>query len=1043
MRRDLLAILSGDKGALTRATARLSLDNITLQDFITQPDFLGRAMSPTAREAIVSDIKGMLDDGVPAVIAITESLSRNAPLTYRTVGENVQRQANLLRGARDAVDDMYRDVGIDRVVSRKAVLGARKSSVKRVRSLEARFGLGKGERRPLTPQREGELGKDNRRLKTLIQESDVKRTALETELKQTKDAMFPLREVERREPVRRGVIPELNALRAEEKRILGELDALPKAEDLQAQIDEVRVALADKAETLKSGTSYVKMMRKETLAFEMASDDIDVTAVSQPSAIARRRGRLSAQYMPFLDFDADLSRLVDARLNKAYTNVLEYAERIGKDDPAALLNLKNIAKLFPEWNPLVQSGTLLPPTTVAQMYRETTHKMWRRFLGAKVMVADEMAARAGARSARFDQRSYLRLLDRTVKEVVGTEDLAAIRSLAAQRNLENYGFTSDMLPAMEQMESSYEAVSEALMTKYQRLLPDEAAKEVDAALFRLNAVVKGYKGNGIHNQRSVDAIHDFYREANLMAKTPGVGAEMELRMSHHIQKEGISAWRRKFVDYRYQSGVDRLAGMFSMFPVWGLRLPGYLAKQFVERPGYIVAMNHLIQSETFGGMGGVGMSGGFFLAPHLRMSMMPIMARKGETFIFEGDHPINQMTKFIEAMGLYPGPHAQLALDGMGSFLNQTGITTGKTQVDPQTTFGLLPPQFRWMRDFTRIMGINEGRGINLPFQGGSNSLFERAVQRELAARVTQRLDAEQAKLGRPLYDDEVVDIRDFVHENEIVGVRRTVAGRDLALAAVPGLRYISPDEVSTMQAARDFMAARGVKVENQRSPIIDAYFNKLSKDQRRELQDEIPAFKEFVSLPVAGQASRERIISQAKRQYFNTVDSIWAPVRRQQRLLDQQFQAGEMDAPTWREARGAQRRDAVMQVEGLKRDPEIQLWLARAEKGLADSPEEFAQREYAQLEPTDIDGDGLILRDDMKVFFEAQRNFLDRQPGWIQDHILSQRTADFTPMEVQYENARGALDAYFDIPRYVGLTGEEGEAAAKVLNQARSIARM
>ncbi|KKK61546.1 hypothetical protein LCGC14_3013250, partial [marine sediment metagenome] len=362
-------------------------------------------------------------------------------------------------------------------------------------------------------------------------------------------------------------------------------------------------------------------------------DDVDVTAVSQLSAIARRRGRLSAQYMPYLDFDANLAHLVDARLQNAHVNVLEYAERIGADDPAALMNLKKIANLFPEWRPLVESGTLLPPSAIAQMYRETTHKAWRRFVGAKGMVADEIAARAGSRSARFDQRSYLRLLDRTVKEVVGTEDLAAIRSLAAQRNLETYGFTSDMLPALEQMESNYEAVAEALMKKYQRLLPDEAAREVDAVLFRLNAVAKGYEANALHNQRSVDAMHDFYREANLMAKSPGVAAEMELRMSHHLQKEGIAAWRRKFVDYRYQTGVDRMVGMFSMFPVWGLRLPGYLAKQFVERPGYIFAMNHLIQSEAFGGMGGVGMGGGFFLAPHLRMSLMPIMARKGETFI--------------------------------------------------------------------------------------------------------------------------------------------------------------------------------------------------------------------------------------------------------------------------------------------------------------------------------------------------------------------------------------------------------------------------
>jgi len=172
-------------------------------------------------------------------------------------------------------------------------------------------------------------------------------------------------------------------------------------------------------------------------------------------------------------------------------------------------------------------------------------------------------------------------------------------------------------------------------------------------------------------------------------------------------------------------------------------------------------------------------------------------------------------------------------------------------------------------------------------------------------------------------------------------------------------------------------------------------------------------------------------------------VDSIWAPVGRQQRLLDQRFEAGEITPKEWRDARSDSRTQAVFQVEGLRREPNIQAWLNRAQKGISDDPVAFATREFQQLEPVDIDGDGLILRDDMKAFFDARLNFLAKQPPWIQEEIKRQHQSSLTPLEVQYEATREHLNAYYDIPRYQGMSLIDSERASKVIAQANALNRV
>jgi len=47
------------------------------------------------------------------------------------------------------------------------------------------------------------------------------------------------------------------------------------------------------------------------------------------------------------------------------------------------------------------------------------------------------------------------------------------------------------------------------------------------------------------------------------------------------------------------------------------------------------------------------------------------------------------------------------------------------------------------------------------------------------------------------------------------------------------------------------------------------------------------------------------------------------------------------------------------------------------------------------------------------------------------------------TPTEVEYTRAQSTLNDFFDIPKYLGLTQPEGEAADKVLEQARALARL
>jgi len=155
---------------------------------------------------------------------------------------------------------------------------------------------------------------------------------------------------------------------------------------------------------------------------------------------------------------------------------------------------------------------------------------------------------------------------------------------------------------------------------------------------------------------------------------------------------------------------------------------------------------------------------------------------------------------------------------------------------------------------------------------------------------------------------------------------------------------------------------------------------------------------------------------------------------------LDNAFEAGEITAKEYRTTRSDNRTNAVAQVEGLRQEPVTAAWLARAERGIEEDPVRFALKAYQQIEPVDIDGDGLILRADMKQFFDARRNFLDGQPVWIQDAIKTQHRATLTPLEVQYENAREHLNGYYDIPRYQGMSLEESERASQVVAQANAL---
>jgi len=988
MRRIGQRIMAGEKGSLDAAARELSLDSLTMADAFSNKAF--QRLPRTAQTAIITETKASVDSGVPAAFAFRDAVRNNGALAYRTAGENVTRHYNLVKSAKQNYNDIFTDLGINRAKQTRAVLGSYNNTVKRVETLERKFQINKLGEQPLPAAARGDMTLERRGLKTQLQEG----------------------------------------------KLAGGAEAA--AEDRIVEINEV---LQKGTVTVESGVSRARAMKNQRYVFELANDDIDLTAAGSLSMIARGRGRTAAEFLPYQSFDAELSVMIDNRLHNGMVHLQDYANAVAKEDSsAALSSLKKMGRLFPELKGLGRAGAIIPPNMLAQTYADIQEKMWRRFLTAKVVGADEIAARATSVKGRFDPRSYNRLLNRMVKEVIGAEDLGVVRLKSAVDNVGRYGFNSDMLPALEAAENAYPALADSLLQKWEIATPKGAIRQIDESFRELQGVVDTFLRNEDYNRAGIQSVLDLMDDGAKIARDPGVRKEMSLRFSQSLQTAGIEGWRNKMVDYRFQTGVDRLAGFFSLFPVWGLRLPGYLMRQFVERPGFIFGMNHIIQSGAYGDLG-MGFGGGMFWAPHLRMSMLPIIARKGQSFTFEGDHPLNQIGNFIESLGLYPGPRAQTALAVGGGFLNQTGITTGQSEVDPQFIFGTLP-EFRWLRDITATMGINEAQGFQVPVLGGSSNLFDRAVERELASRVTSKLEAAQQQAGRQLYDDEISDIRQAVRAEELISARKSVAARDFALSQLPGLRYVSPEEIGVTDAARQFLQSKNMKVKRTRAGVLQG-FRKLSPGDQQQMLAELPAFKEFISLPSLGESGKARTFRVAKENYFRTVDQIWAPVSRQQRILDNAFEAGEITAKEYRTTRSDNRTNAVSQVEGLRQEPVTAAWLARAERGIEEDPVRFALKAYQQIEPVDIDGDGLILRADMKQFFDARRNFLDGQPVWIQDAIKTQHRATLTPLETQYENAREHLNGYYDIPRYQGLSLEESERASKVIAQANALNRV
>ncbi|KKM14025.1 hypothetical protein LCGC14_1710300, partial [marine sediment metagenome] len=658
MRRIGQRIMAGEKGAQAAAAKELSLDSLTMADAFSNKAF--QRLPRTAQTAIIAETKASVDSGVPAAFAFRDAVRNNGALTYRTAGENVTRHYNLVKSAKQNYNDIFTELGIDRAEQTKAVLGSYNNTVRRVETLERKFQINKLGEQPLPAQARGDMTLERRGLKTQLQEG----------------------------------------------KLSGEAETAA-----EARIVEINEVLQKGTVTVESGVSRARAMRNQRYVFELANDDIDLTAAGSLSMIARGRGRTAAEFLPYQSFDSELSVMIDNRLHNGMVHLQDYANAVAKDDSAAALSsLKKMGRLFPELKGLGEAGAIIPPNMLAQTYADIQEKMWRRFLTAKVIGADEIAARATSVRGRFDPRSYNRLLNRMVKEVIGAEDLGVVRLKSAMDNIGRYGFNTDMLPALEAAENAYPALADSLLQKWEVATPKGAIRQIDESFRELQGVVDTFLRNEDYNRAGIQSVLDLMDDGAKIARDPGVRKEMSLRFSQSVQTAGIEGWRNKMVDYRFQTGVDRLAGFFSLFPVWGLRLPGYLMRQFVQRPGFIFGMNHIIQSGAYGDLG-MGFGGGMFWAPHLRMSMLPIIARKGQSYTFEGDHPLNQIGNFIESLGFYPGPRAQTALAVGGGFLNQTGITTGQSEVDPQFIFGTLP-EFRWLRDITATMGINEAQGF-------------------------------------------------------------------------------------------------------------------------------------------------------------------------------------------------------------------------------------------------------------------------------------------------------------------------------------------
>jgi len=433
------------------------------------------------------------------------------------------------------------------------------------------------------------------------------------------------------------------------------------------------------------------------------------------------------------------------------------------------------------------------------------------------------------------------------------------------------------------------------------------------------------------------------------------------------------------------------------------------------------------------------MAEGFVFAPQLRFSYLPILA--GNNFVRGDDHPMNQLNDMLSLFGFSPGPNVMIAGDLANAFADKSGFNemAGISQAAPEFRGGLLP-QWRFVQDVTALMGIDSGKGLNVPWIGPSVDIREREVKRVLAGRLGARVENFRKLNGRDPYPDEVTAMREFVQEHEIASARREVAARDIPAAIIPGLKPHDPEYTRIRERAAAWMSTQGVEKVTAKNVV--AKYRKLTKFQKVALTRMIPEFGDVLAVPPFQESGQDKSMRQAKEGFFRNRDLVMATVAQEQRKLDTALEMGNITPVEYRHMRSTLRTRMSAGLDALEQNPEFSPFITM-ERQVPTQPEEMAYMDYQKMEPQDANQNGIIDEEDMRLFFNARRGYLQNQSPWVRDYIRTRRELQMTPTEIEYTRAQTTLNDFFDIPKYIGLSQPEGEAADKVLEQARALARL
>lgn len=215
------------------------------------------------------------------------------------------------------------------------------------------------------------------------------------------------------------------------------------------------------------------------------------------------------------------------------------------------------------------------------------------------------------------------------------------------------------------------------------------------------------------------------------------------------------------------------------------------------------------------------------------------------------------------------------------------------------------------------------------------------------------------------------------------------------------------------------------------------------------------PITRRFIGASSAGETqAKEKVVREAfQPETFDQVTQALRGAREsyqeldaEQARLDALLESGRISGPDWRAQRRGllQQRAQVMNtaqkvLPAIPQDDEAwRRYYATLDKVSPRDAVDLTLDQYRSIQP--VEGpDGLPDIGDLKARQEA---FLANLPPDLRGRVTEALTARQTPIEREYNHANDLMARYMSLPRYRNLSYEEGEQAAEVIAQARTLAR-